>query len=597
MSFLDWMVVSFVIFLTVAVGSLMIRFASRHGAESYFTGDRKLPWWAIAISNTATYQSGNGGFVMLILIYGLAANWIWWASWIIWMPLVAIVWAPLWRRMRIMTTAELLTLRYGGRPAWYARKIYALVCCFGFSVLIIGYITGFFAITIAPIVDMEAWQILLIFGGTTAIYTIFGGLVGVVATEVLHFIIMMVGSVVFLFIAIQQHGGWGMILERISTTRPEALQEFPPVLIPGSEAHSIPLLTILFLILQGVFFAGSPTAGEGATAQRFMSAKSEGHAIGGQLFNCFLALTCRTLPLIGLGLVATSIFWPETLTKVAALPEGMRILKEPAHAWAELIKSCQLPPGFVGLLISVEIAAYVSTLSALINWGSSFIINDIYRDIVKKPTAKQEIFISRITTLVLFIAASVIALLFVKKMISWFMFINSAMVIFLLPLSFFRFFWWRFNVWGELSAILLGLPLSIIIWFGLDFQNPETHPFWHGLALLLGLSFVVLIIVTLLTPAESKETLLQFYQRCHPPGLWKPIEKMLSEDEKEKCRLENKNIICYSIYGILACLGLVVATNALFVANWFHVWGGVLLAGIFGTILVLNVIRNNVHEE
>ena len=44
---------------------------------------------------------------------------------------------------------------------------------------------------------------------------------------------------------------------------------------------------------------------------------------------------------------------------------------------------------------------------------------------------------------------------------------------FFLPLSVFRFFWWRFNVWGELAAIVLGLPLSILVWFILDFQTPR----------------------------------------------------------------------------------------------------------------------------
>ena len=151
---------------------------------------------------------------MLMLTYGLAANWLWWASWIIWMPLVAIVWAPMWRRMRIMTTAELITLRYGGRPAVVARKVYALVCCFGFSVLLIGYITGFFAKTIAPMVQMSEWQILLIFGGTTALYTMFGGLMGVVVTEILHFVILLVGCTAFMFIAVHQHGGWAHILAR-----------------------------------------------------------------------------------------------------------------------------------------------------------------------------------------------------------------------------------------------------------------------------------------------------------------------------------------------------------------------------------------------
>ena len=104
-----------------------------------------------------------------------------------------------------------------------------MVCCFGFSVLLIGYITGFFAKTIAPIVNMSEVQILLIFGGTTALYTMFGGLMGVVVTEVLHFVILMIGSAAFMFIAVAQHGGWHAVLERIATTRPEALKTIPPI--------------------------------------------------------------------------------------------------------------------------------------------------------------------------------------------------------------------------------------------------------------------------------------------------------------------------------------------------------------------------------
>jgi Na+/proline symporter len=167
----------------------------------------------------------------------------------------------------------------------------------------------------------------------------------------------------------------------------------------------------------------------------------------------------------------------------------MAIIQDPVTAWAELIKGCRLPPGLVGLLIAVEVAAYTSTLSALINWGGSFVINDLYRPLDPKATVHREIWVSRFTTLILFIAASAVAILFVKQMVGWFMFINAAMVIFLLPLSFFRFFWWRFNVWGELAAIILGLPLSILVWFVLNFQNSAKHPMWQGLGLLFGLSF------------------------------------------------------------------------------------------------------------
>lgn len=588
-TWLDWSVVVAVVVLSIVAGMAVVSHSSRHGALSYFAGDRNLPWWAIAISNTATYQSGSGAFVMLLVAYGLAANWLWWASWIIWMPLVAIIWAPLWRRMQIITTAELISLRYGGRPAKVARVAYAMVCCFGFSVLLIGYITGFFAKTIAPVVNMSELQILVIFGGTTAFYTMFGGLMGVVVTEVVHFAILMVGSAVFMWIAVEQHGGWYEIVARIAATRPEALRPVPPV-HAASAANSIDLTTIVLLVLQGFFFAGSPTAGEGSTAQRFMAARNEAHAMAGQLFNCFLALTLRILPLIGLGLVALSIFWPARLAETTSVPAGMTVLDDPVHAWAELVRRCHLPPGFVGLLLAVEVAAYTSTLSALMNWGGSFVINDLYRPLDPEATPDREIWVSRITTLVLFVAASVVAILFVKQMVGWFMFINSAMVIFLLPLAFFRFFWWRFNAWGELAAIVFGLPLSIFVWFVLDFQNSETHPMWHGLGLLFALSFIVLIAVTLATPAESPETLRRFYERCRPPGFWGPVRQSMNITS---CDVPStKSLLVNSALGILACLCLVLATNAVFVSGWWTIALCVTGAIGFGGGLIFRILRN-----
>jgi len=156
------------------------------------------------------------------------------------------------------------------------------------------------------------------------------------------------------------------------------------------------------------------------------------------------------------------------------------VLQDPVSAWAELIKRCRLPDGLTGLLIAVEVAAYTSTLSALINWGGSFVINDLYRPLEPHATPQREIWVSRVTTLILFLSASAVAVLFVKRW-SLVLVYQLAMVIFLLPLSFFRFLWWRFNVWGELAAVVLGLPLSILVWFGLDFQNPARYPMWQGL--------------------------------------------------------------------------------------------------------------------
>jgi SSS family solute:Na+ symporter len=579
MGTLDWIILATMCVLSMVVGLIFARRASRHGAEGYFAADRGLAWWAIGASNTATYSSGSAGFVMLVLVFGLTGNWLWWASWIVWMPLVAIIWAKLWRRMQIITTAELLTLRYGGWQSVLARRLYAFVCCFGFAVLIIGYITGFFAKTIAPLVDLSEWEILLIFGGTTVLYTMFGGLLGVVVNEVFHFGFMMIGGLVFFFIAVSQHGGWVNILERVHQVRPEGLTQLPPTI-------GVPLLTILALVLQGMFFAGSPTAGEGMTAQRFMGAKNEAHAIGGQLFNAFLALSFRTIPLIGLGIITMAVFWsPELLKSVGAVPAGVRLLDDPVHSYAELIKLTVLPVGFIGLLMTVEAAAYMNTLSSLINWGGSFIVNDFYKSMAKNVTQRGEVVVSRITTLLLFLFAGLVAVFYVKDMINWFLFINSAMVIFLLPLSWLRFFWWRFNVWGELAAIVLGLPASIIVWFGMDF---ESRPLWEGVGILFAASFVILIGVTLLTPAESDETLRRFYAKCRPPGLWGKFKADLPPDRLTERSLRSELFDC--LIGTVACLGLVIATNAVFVLDWVGVIGGVLAVTVFGAWLIKRVL-------
>jgi len=578
MALIDWIVVAALCGLSLAVGLHFTRRAGRGGASGYFTGNRSLAWWAIGLSNTATYSSGGGAFVMLVLVFGLTGNWFWWGAWIIWMPLVAIIWARMWRRMQIVTTAELITLRYGGKPALLARKVYAFLL-FSIAVLVIGYITGFFAKTIKPLLPLSEAQILLIFGGVVVVYTIFGGLVGVVFTDIVQFSIFLTGNLVFFLLAVPQHGGWSAIIARAQAARPDVLQQVPPTPL-------IPALTLAMLVVQGLFFAGSPTAGEGMTAQRFMAAKNERHAMAGQLFNSFLALSLRTIPLIGLGVIAFSLFWTRDLvTQAGAAPPGFKLLADPTYAWGELVRATRLPPGFIGLLVASELAAFMSSLSSLINWGSSLVVNDFYRALRPGDPPRRQITVSRLTTLALFLFAAFVSIFWVKGMVSWFLFINSVMVIFLLPLSWLRFFWWRFNVWGELAAFVLGLPLSILVWFVLGY---DKKPFWIGTGFLFLLSFAVLITVPLLTPAESRETLVGFYRKCRPPGLWKGIREEAGPPPEGEP--STGHLVVDSAVGIAACLGLVLATNALFAGSWGTAAAGGTVFIVLGSLLLRRVL-------
>jgi Na+/proline symporter len=430
---------------------------------------------------------------------------------------------------------------------------------FCFSIITIAYITGFFAKTIAPLVPIPTYIILIVFGSATMVYTLLGGLKGSVMVSVIQMAIMITGSLIFLAIIIPQNGGWSVILDKIELVRGEGLS-----LDPVSDIT--PPLTLAMFIILGLFFAGSPTAGEGMTAQRFMAAKSEKHAIGGQLFSALISLSLRILPLVGMGIICITLFWSSDLvTRYGQTPEGFKFLDDPAYAWGELINASKLPTGFV----------------ALINWGSSFIVNDIYREYWPARSEKQEVTISRLTTLVLFIIASIVAILFVDDMVSWFIFINSVVVIFWLPLAYFRFFWTRFNAWGELAATILGIPLSVLFWFILGF---EKKPIWEGTALLFLIALSSIFLITMLTPPESEATLAGFYKRCRPPFGWKKYAKL--QDSTVAVESTMGHQVISSFIGIVACFGLAMATNALFVRDWLVVILGISTAAIFSYFLI-----------
>lgn len=574
MNSFDWIILIIFTLLSMVVGLLYTRSAATKGQEGFFTANRNLSWWSLGISNAATYQSGLGAFVMLIFLFGFSGNWLWWAQWIIWMPLVAIIWSKMWQRMKIVTTAELISLRYGGKTSVFARRAYALTMCL-FSIITMAYITSFFAKTISPLVPMSMVSILLLFGTVTLIYTLTGGLMGSVMVSVVQMIIMIAGSLAFLVIIIPQQGGWASIISHVESVRQNALS-----LNPVSDIT--PPLTLLMFVIMGFFFAGSPTAGEGMTAQRFMAAKNEKHALGGQLFSTFISLCLRIIPLVGLGIICITMFWSSDLvSKYGLAPEGFKILKDPAFAWGELIKASHLPYGFTGLLVATEVAAYMSTLSALINWGSSFIVNDFYKELKPDLSKKQEINISRMTTLILFIIASLIAIFFVDNMVSWFVFINSVVVIFWLPLAYFRFFWPRFNVWGEMAATVLGIPLTVLFWFILDFQH---KPIWQGTGILFIIALSVISLVTIITPPESDETLQKFYMRCRPPAGWKKLRMKYPSLPGHDQTLRSQIFDC--LLGIIACFGLVMATNAIFVGNWMIFILGSCSALGFGAFLI-----------
>ncbi|MGD9631484.1 MAG: hypothetical protein AB7V18_19775 [Pyrinomonadaceae bacterium] len=549
---LDWVVVGFYFLFMLGVGLYFIRRASR-SVEDYFVSGRNMPWWIIALSAVATYTDAGLAPAVTMLTYqgGLLGNAVWWIPYVIWMPLGAVLWSKYWRRLGTVTSAEMFGVRYGGKFAHGYRGVYAIFMSI-FIVVLMGYVSGWLGAALGPILGWEPISLILFSAIITAVYTVMSGLYGVAYTDAYQFGIFLIGNIILVPIVLAGVGGMENVYQMIETTRGADAQAFFSVSLPGP---GLDTLTITAFVVQGLFFAASPTGGEGFTAQRFMAAKNEFHAQVGQLFNTLLTLIIRVVPFIFLGVIAAALFKPGSVA-------------EPGEIWARMV-SAYAPTGLLGLLVAGIFAAYMSTISTQMNWGASYVVNDFYRPFVKTDASeKHYVMVGRIGSIVIFGLSLIVAYYFVEGLRSWFLFINSVVFAFILPLSWLRFFWWRLNIYGEAAALVLGLPLSYIVWFVLGFSNEQVHPFWQGFLLLFGLGFVTIILVSLITPAEKIETLREFYRRCRPPGFWGPVLAELPDSERAKIKSETVRDLFDCLLGIAFCGASIVAVVSPFGRHW-----------------------------
>ncbi|MGI8746407.1 MAG: sodium:solute symporter family transporter [Bryobacteraceae bacterium] len=563
MTALDWAVVALYFVGMLSVGLFFARRAGRSVAD-YFISGRNLPWWIIALSAVATYTDAGLAPAVTMLTYqgGLLGNAIWWIPYVIWMPLGAVLWSKYWRRLGTVTSAELLGIRYGGRFARAYRGVYAVFMSFGFIVVLMGYVSGWLGAALGPILGFKPIHLVLFAGAITAIYTVTSGLYGAAYTDAFQFGIFLLGNIILVPFVLAHTGGMDGLYAAIHTQRGSAADSFFSVTLP---APGLDGLTIVAFVIQGLFFAASPTGGEGFTAQRFMAARNEFHAQVGQLFNTLLTLIVRVVPFLFLGMAAAALYAPGSV-------------REPGELWATLVHAFA-PAGLRGLLVAGTFAAYMATISTEMNWGGSYMINDLYRPFLRPGKSERHyVWAGRAGSILVFALSILVAYFFVKGLRQWFLFINSVVFAFILPLSWLRFFWWRLNIFGEAAALIAGLPLSYAVWFPLGFSNEREHPFWQGFLLLFGLGAVMIIAVTYLTRPESMETLQDFYERCRPPGFWAPVARNVGEELWREVRRDTLRDGIDCALGIVFAAAAIEAVIAALGAHWY-VLVAALLAG------------------
>ncbi len=546
---LDWAVVALYLGGTLALGMWLARRGSRSFAD-FFVGGRAIPWWLAGASMAATTFNVDTPLYVtgVVARRGIAGNWEWW-SFAFTHVLMAVVLARLWRRATIMTDAELIEQRYGGRPAAVLRGTRALLFAIPINCLGIGYgmlamrkvLVALGAMDRLPLPgDPQLWAVVAIVL-VVLIYAAAAGLWGVVATDFLQLGLALLGALLVAGYALHEVGGLGVLRERLAQAgRADALRLVPR---PGDVA--LPFSTFLaYLGIQWWAYRGAD--GGGMFVQRLSSVRDEPSAERAAVLFNVVNYVVRT--------------WPWVVVALAALVV-LPGLSDPETAYP-LMMMHYLPAGVLGLVTASLIAAFMSAVSTQINWGASYIVRDVYQRFVSRTASERNlVLVGRAATVLIAVlsAAGSIAMQDVGKIFRFIILVgNGSGTVLLL-----RWFWWRVNAWAEWAALLVAPLIALVATF-----VPGLDQWSFGAKLLLTAfgTLAVWLPVMLLTGPERPEVLDAFYARARPGGPgWGPVRARTSLGPASELRrdfAEAGALLMMILGGMLAIGGFVIGSAA-----------------------------------
>lgn len=521
---IDYVIIIAFFAIILAIGLIVARQSGKNTSEFFLSG-RNMPWWLLGFSMVATTFSTDTPNLVTDLVRndGVAGNWVWWAFLLTGL-LTVFVYAKLWRKSNVNTDMEFYELRYGGKPARFLRGFRSVYLGLAFNVLAMSGVT-LAAIKIGQVMlGFSSWEIVAVAGTITVIFSAVGGFRGVIYTDFVLFFVAMGGAIaaaVYLVNLPEVGGLTELIAHENVKNKIDLIPSF-------SNKEQVILLLIIPLAVQwwSSWYPGAEPGGGGYIAQRMLAAKDENHAIGATFFFTVMHYVLRPWPWIIVAL-ASLVLFPDIESLKTAFPhiEDRNL----GHDLAYSAMLTKLPAGLVGLVLASLGAAYMSTISTHLNWGSSYIVNDFYKQHVNKTASEKELVnVGRISTIVLMIISTMIALLLqnAKQLFEIIiMFGAGTGLVFLL-----RWFWWRINAWSEISAMFSSgiisilftfTPLATLI-FGGALANGEMAEgfiasYWKY-PIIVFITTAVWIITTFLTQPESKEVLVHFYQKIQPGG-------------------------------------------------------------------------------
>ena len=578
LSLIDKSIIIFFFVLVLAIGFAVSKKSSKSTSE-YFLSGRTLPWWLLGLSMVATtFSTDTPNLVTdIVRTNGVSGNWVWWVFLLTGL-LTVFVYAKLWRRSDVSTDMEFYELRYSGKAGRFLRGFRSVYLGIIFNVLAMAGVT-LAAIKIGAIMlDLTAVETVLYAGGVTLVFSTAGGFRGVVYTDFILFFTAMAGSIgaaVYL-VNLPEVGGIDSVINNESIA--DKISMFPDL----TDKETLWTLLIIPFAVQwwSSWYPGAEPGGGGYIAQRMLAAKNENHALGATLFFNIMHYALRPWPWIIVALASLVVF-PDLASLSEAFPNISEDKLGQDLAYPAMLTL--LPTGLLGLVLASLISAYMSTISTHLNWGSSYVVNDFYLQLINKnATQKELVNVGRLSVVILMIVSSIIAISLTNAYQLFdiiLMFGAGTGSIFIL-----RWFWWRINAWSEIAAMLSSGIISIALTnesiFNLIF-NDNMLPAYMKFPFIVLVTTSIWLLVTYITPSDDTETLVKFYNKTKPGGPgWNIIKNNSGISNEKEDWIVPRGIICM----IIGCVSIY---SALF-STGYLIYGEINLGLIFLLITIIS---------
>ena len=503
----DWVIVAGYLLFALLVGVALARRAGRSTSEFFISG-RNLPWWLAGTSMVATSFASDTPLLVTgwVRSGGVSENWIWWSLAIGHMLAVFLL-ARLWRRAEVVTDVELTELRYSGRPAAVLRAFRAAYLAIPINCIAMAWVMVAMVKLLDVLFGVRPVTAVVVCVVLATTYSVLSGFWGVVVTDLVQFVIAMVGSIALCVLVVRSLGGMAAIGEQAEMVSPlgtRLLDFFPDVSTLGTGGQDFwsgaGFAFLMFVAVQ--WWAYKNADGGGVMVQRMSSAKDERHSLLAMLWFSVAHYALRPWPWILVAVASIAVF-PD-------LPDG-------ESAYPAMIKKF-LPPGLMGLMLTSFLAAFMSTIDTNSNLSASYIVNDVYARFIRPQSSQRHlVWISRGASLGFMLISSAIALradsisgLF-KFMLAFSSGVGGVYIL--------RWFWWRINAWSEISAMVASSVIASALYRkgGLDYAPV--------LAMTVAGSTAIWLVVTFATAPVSRERLVAFYRKVRPYGAWGPVAR------------------------------------------------------------------------